>query len=131
MKHLNVLVAMMAVMVLVSAPALAAVSDVQEISGEIKLINVKLGTLHLARDAYPSNDMKEYRISSNDTRVADPSDQKFVTIDDLQAGQHVMVHIIKGQEDKIVQKIVAEPYLGTTQEVTKTTVTTTTTTTTQ
>ena len=43
--------------------------------------------------------------------MTDPLDQKFLTIDDLQAGQYVIIDVVNGEADKVVKKITAEPYL--------------------
>jgi len=51
---------------------------------------------------------KDYRITRYETRVKDPSDKKFLTIDDLRPGENVTLDVIEGHENKIIEKIVAE-----------------------
>jgi hypothetical protein len=51
---------------------------------------------------------KEYRITRYETRVKDPADKKFLTIDDLRPGENVTLDVVDGQENKIIEKIVAE-----------------------
>ncbi len=66
--------------------------------------------MHLQSDTSPNNvELTEYRISQNETRVTNPTDKKFLTIEDLQPGQHVTIDVINGKEEKIVQKITADP----------------------
>ncbi|MBF0479145.1 MAG: hypothetical protein HQL26_06645 [Candidatus Omnitrophica bacterium] len=87
----------------------AANESVHHVSGEITWIDTKLGKLQL-KDAPPNKgEISEYRITENETRVTDPSDKKFLSIKDLQPGQHVTVDVIYGKEEKIVQKITTEP----------------------
>ena len=131
-KHLRMIIVMAVALMLgnVSAGATDEVANVRHLSGNIEWISVKKGNLHLKSDM-PQNtgEITEYRINNNNTRVTDPTDQKFLTIDNLQVGQHIVIDVINGHEDQIVQKIVADPYVAAeSQETTKTTVTTTTTT---
>ncbi len=113
-NYLKVFVAVTAAVLLTGMPVRAAESaHVSQVSGEITWVDVKIGKLQLKRDASPNTaEVLEYRITKNDTRVTNPSDKKFLTIEDLQAGQHVTVDVIDGQEDKIVQKITTEPLLA-------------------
>ena len=84
--------------------------DVHYVSGEITWIDTNQGKLQLKNDASPSaQEVVEYRINKNDTRVTDPSDEKFLSIDDLRPGQHVTIDLIRGLEDRIVPKITADP----------------------
>lgn len=79
-------------------------------SGEITWIDTKLGKLELKNDTSPNKgEVTGYRISENETRVTDPKDKKFLTIEDLQPGQHVIIDIVIDEEEKIVQKITADP----------------------
>jgi len=80
---------------------------VSQISGKIMWVDVKQGKVEIKLNQ-SSGEKKEYRITRNETRVKDPSDKKFLTIDDLRTGEHVTFDVIEGQEDKIVQKIVTE-----------------------
>jgi hypothetical protein len=131
MNHSKVLIAVMAVMFF-SAIASAEQEKVRHFSGEIEQIDVKRGTIQLKSSMAPHvGKVTEYRINTNDTRVTDPTDTKFLTIADLQVGQHIMIDVIKGREHKVVQKITADPYSSQatfTTPATQTTVTTTTTT---
>jgi hypothetical protein len=132
-NNTKVLIAVMAVMFF-SVIASAEQEKVRHFSGEIQQIDLKRGTIQLKSSVAPHvGKVTEYRINTNDTRVTDPSDTKFMTIADLQVGQHIMIDVIKGQEHKIVKKITADPYTTQatlyTAPATQTTVTTTTTTT--
>ncbi len=110
-NYLKVFVAVTAAVLLTGMPARAAEPvHVSPVSGEVTWVDVKLGKLQLKKDASPNTgEILEYRITKDETRVTNPSDKKFLTIEDLQAGQHVTVDVIDGQEDKIVQKITTEP----------------------
>ncbi|MBF0123342.1 MAG: hypothetical protein HQL21_08080, partial [Candidatus Omnitrophica bacterium] len=86
------------------------IADVRHVSGEVTWVDLKLGKLQLEADVSPKNgEITEYRITEHETRVKAPLDKKFLTIADLLPGQHVIIDVIKGQEDKIVQKITADP----------------------
>src|SRR3989338_5111712 len=106
-NRLKVFVAVTAAVLLTGMPVRAAEqAHVSQVSGEITWVDVNLGKLQLKNDASPNTgEILEYRITKDETRVTNPSDKKFLTIEDLQAGQHVTVDVIDGQEDKIVQKI--------------------------
>ncbi len=109
-NRLKVLVAVTAVVLLAGISARAAEPVVKQVSGEITWVDVKQGKLQLKSDASPNTgEILEYRITKDETRVTNPSDKKFLTVDDLQAGQHAIVEVIEGQENKIVQKIITEP----------------------
>lgn len=110
-NRLKVFVAVTAAVLLTGMPVRAAEqAHVSQVSGEITWVDVNLGKLQLKNDASPNTgEILEYRITKDETRVTNPSDKKFLTIEDLQAGQHVTVDVIDGQEDKIVQKITTEP----------------------
>ncbi len=85
-------------------------ANVRHIAGEITWIDVKLGELQLEVDKKPNaEEVSVYRISEHETRVSNPSDEKFLTIKDLNPGQHVIVDVIRGQEDRIIQQITADP----------------------
>jgi hypothetical protein len=72
-------------------------------------VDVKLGQLQIKLSQAPGmGETKDYRITRYETRVKDPSDKKFLTIDDLRPGENVTLDVIDGQEDKIIKKIVAE-----------------------
>ncbi len=109
-NYLKVVVAVTAAVFFGSVSVRAADMAVSQVSGEITWVDVKLGKLQLQSDAFPNNgDITEYRISQNETRVTNPTDKKFLTIEDLQPGQHVTIDVINGKEEKIVQKITADP----------------------
>ena len=137
----RVLIAVVAALLVTSVPLRASDKagnvKVVQVSGEIEQIDVALGKLQLELDA--SSDRKDptrYNINKNDTRVVDPSDKKFLKLEDLQVGQHVKLEFnyMEGElgMEPIAQKIIAEP-MPTPTPVTAstTTVTTTSTTTTQ
>lgn len=109
--------AVMAAVLFTCMPAQAAevanAANVRHLSGEIEKVDVKLGLIQLRSNLSPGFDeVKDYRINKNDTRVTDPLDKKFLTIDDLQAGQYVVIDVDNGQEDKVVKKITAQPFLA-------------------
>jgi hypothetical protein len=116
----------------VYAASVESSSKMRSVSGEISLIDVKLGKLQLKSDAgQDTRGITEYRINQDETRVVDPSDKKFLVIKDLRAGQHVTIQLIDGPDETIVRKIIAEPMPeAVLPEATSTTTTTTTTSTT-
>jgi cold shock CspA family protein len=84
----------------------------RSVSGEIVLIDVKLGLLQLKSDAgQDTRGITEYRINQDETRVTDPSDKKFIVIKDLLAGQHVTIELVDAPEETMARKIIAEPVL--------------------
>ncbi len=86
------------------------VEYVKHVSGEITWIDLKLGQLQLERDQTPSTgEITEYRISEHETRVTNPTDEKFLSVVDLQPGQHVIVDVVEGKEAEVVSKITADP----------------------
>jgi len=87
----------------------ASVPTISQVSGRIMWVDVKLGTMQIKLKQEPGmGETKEYRITRYETRVKDPADKKFLTIDDLRPGENVTLDVIDGQEDKIIEKIVAE-----------------------
>ncbi len=84
------------------------------ISGRIASIDIKLGKLQLEADASRDRrDPTEYKINKNSTRVTDPTDTKFLKLEDLQVGQYVAVEFdyTPGEwtEAPVAQKIIANP----------------------
>ncbi len=109
-NYLKVFVTVTAVLVMTSISVHATeMSDVRHVSGEIGWVDIQLGQLELNKETPRGTKTIGYRISQNETRVTDPADQKFLSIEDLRAGQYVTIDVIDGQEDKIVQKIVVDP----------------------
>ena len=105
------LIAITALMVFAVIPAFAtvAIPTVNQVPGRIMWVDVKLGTMQIKLNRAPGmGETKNYRITRYETRVKDPSDKKFLTIDDLRPGENVTLDVIDGQEDKIIEKIVAE-----------------------
>ena len=85
------------------------VETVNQVSGRIMWVDVKLGTMQIKLDRSSGvGEKKEYRITRYETRVKDPSDKKFLTIDDLRPGENVSLDVIDGQDNKIIKRIVAE-----------------------
>jgi len=142
-KHYSrVLVAVVAALLFTSAPLRASEAPrTIKVSGEISLIDVKLGKLQLERNASQDRrDPTEYRINQDATRVTDPTDKKFLKLEDLKVGQHVTVEFdyIQGEwkEAPSAKKIIANPMSaavpqeaspqGSTSTVTTTTTSTTT-----
>lgn len=111
MKYLKMIVGVAAVVLLSGIAARAAeVADMRHISGEIAWVDVKLGKLQLKTDAVPATgEITEYRITPHETRVTDPGDNKFLTVDDLQPGQHVTLDVVSGKEEGIAEKITIDP----------------------
>jgi hypothetical protein len=111
-NYSRILIAVMVAMFFTYAPLQAAedAANVRHLSGEIAWIDVKLGKLQL-RNVTPQEmgGKTEYRINQNETRVTDPLDKKFLTVEDLQVNQYVTLDVVAGEEDKVVLKIVAEP----------------------
>jgi hypothetical protein len=115
----RVLIAFVAALLFTSVPLLAADkadnAKVIQVSGEIAQIDVKLGKLQLAADASrDSRDPTRYSINQNDTRVVDPTDKKFLKLEDLQVGQHVTIEFNyvptePVMEEPVAQKIITEP----------------------
>lgn len=104
-------VLMFATLTQVSAAGENSNTGMRSVSGEITMIDVKLGKLQLRSD--PGQDTRgitEYRINQNDTRVTDPTDKKFLVIKDLRVGQHVTIELSDNTyAETLAQKIIAEP----------------------
>ncbi len=85
---------------------------VKYVSGEIAWVDVKLGKLQL-RDEAPrgTGAITEYQINQQATNVTDPSDKKFLTLDDLRSGHHVTIEFesANSQGDLTARKITVEP----------------------
>jgi hypothetical protein len=80
-----------------------------QIQGRVMWVDVKVGQMQIKLNQSPNaGETKVYRITRYETRVKDPADKKFLTIDDLRPGENVTLDVINGQEDKIIEKIVAE-----------------------
>jgi len=94
----------------VSVAQVESNTKMRSVSGEISSIDVKLGLLKLNTDVGQDNrGITEYRINQNETRVTDPSDQKFLVIKDLRVGQHVTLLLVDSLNETMVRKIIAEP----------------------
>lgn len=92
-----------------SAYATVGIPTVSQVPGRIMWVDVKLGQMQVKLDqTQGAGETKDYRITRYETRVKDPSDKKFLTVDDLRPGENVTLDVIDGQEDKIIEKIVAE-----------------------
>ena len=93
-----------AIILFTGMPVHAGVPTVTQVPGRIML-----GTMQIKlNQATGAGEKREYRITRYETRIKDPSDKKFLTIDDLRPGENVTLDVIDGQEDKIIEKIVAE-----------------------
>ena len=114
-KHKLLLIGILGVWLL-SGPAQASASepmpDMRYIAGEITWVDVKLGELQL-RDEAPrgSRAITGYRINQQATNVTDPSDKKFLTLDDLRPGQRVAIEfeMVGNRAEKMARKITVEP----------------------
>src|SRR3989338_973021 len=111
-NYLKVFFAVTAAVLLTGMPVHAieiVQANIRPVSGEITWIDLKLGKLQLERDMSPrTEEITEYRINKNETRVVSPTDKKFLTVEDLYPGQHVAIDVVNGKEGDIVQKITAE-----------------------
>lgn len=111
-NYLKVFIAVTAAVLFTSVLVRAAeeTADVRHVSGEIVWIDTKLGKIQLKEDTSEgTRTLTEYQVNQDETRVTDPSDKKFLVIQDLRAGQYVIIDVIEGKEEKIVKKITTEP----------------------
>jgi hypothetical protein len=109
-NHLKMTIAVTAV--LFSTGMSVRVSEAEgmrQVSGEIGWIDVQLGRLELNKETPAGTKTTAYRITQNETRVTDPSDEMFLGVNDLRAGQHVTIEVVDGPEDQVVPKIIIEP----------------------
>ncbi len=107
---------------LLSGLAQAAASEpvpiVHYISGEITWLDVKLGKLQLRQDSSRGHqegaEYRDYRMNQQATNVTDPSDKKFLTLQDLRPGQRVAIEfeLVGSPEEKMARKITVEPTQG-------------------
>ena len=88
----------------------AEIADVRRVSGEIGWVDVQLGKLELNRETPSGTRTTAYRITENETRVTDPTDEKFLGVGDLRAGQYITIEVADSQEDQVVPKIIVEPF---------------------
>ncbi len=95
---------------LAQAFAVESIPAASYVSGEIVWLDLQLGRLQLygdrSRDTRPTT---EYRITEHETRVTDRSDNQFLAIKDLRAGQHITVESKASGEEYIATKITVEP----------------------
>ena len=110
-KFLKMMVVVMSAVFLTCISVSAAeIPYVYQVSGEITWIDLNLGKLQLEADASPKTGViTEYRLTEHETRVTDPADKKLLSVEDLHPGQHVTIDVRNGSEEKIVQKITADP----------------------
>jgi len=80
---------------------------INQVAGRVMWVDIKLGQMQIKLNG-ARGETKVYRITRYETRVKDPADKKFLTIDDLRPGENVTLDVVDGQEDKIIEKIVAE-----------------------
>lgn len=67
------------------------------------------GKLELNKETRAGTKTTAYRITPNETRVTDPTDEKFLGVEDLRAGQYVTIEVVGGQEDNIIPKVTVDP----------------------
>lgn len=90
-------------------------TKVVSVSGEISSVDIRLGKLQLELEgSRDRRDPAKYRINQDATRVTDSTDKKFLKLEDLQEGQHVIVEFnyIPGElveQEPIAQKIIVNP----------------------
>jgi len=94
----------------VSAIQVESNTKMRSVSGEISWIDVKVGKLKLNSDAgQDDRGITEYKINQDETRVHNPSDNKFLVIKDLRVGQHVTIELIDAPGETLARTIIAEP----------------------
>jgi hypothetical protein len=111
LNYVKLLFLFSTVVLFTGSPLYASIGipTVNQIPGRVMWVDVKLGELQIKLNGSPGiGETKNYRVTRYETRVKDPSDKKFLTIDDLRPGENVTLDVIYGQEDKIIEKIVAE-----------------------
>ena len=109
LNYLKLLLLSAAMILCSGMPIQASVPTISQVPGRIMWVDVKLGTMQIKLKQEPGmGETKDYRITRYETRVKDPADKKFLTIDDLRPGENVTLDVIDGQENKIIEKIVAE-----------------------
>lgn len=109
-NHLKMIVAVTAVLFFTSMPVRASKAEgLRQVSGEIGWVDVQLGRLELNKETPQGTKTTAYRITQNETRVTDPSDEMFLVVNDLRAGQYVTIEVADGQGDQVVPKIIVEP----------------------
>jgi len=97
-------------LVRVYATTVESNTKMRRVSGEISSIDVKLGLLKLNSDAgQDTRGITEYKINQDETRVHNPSDNKFLVIKDLRVGQHITIQLIDGPGETLARTIIAEP----------------------
>ncbi len=84
-------------------------ANVRQVPGEIMWVNLQEGQLQLRTDMSPMGGIREFRINRDETRVKNLADDEFLQIYDLHPGQNVAIDVVKGKEEKIVQRIVTQP----------------------
>ena len=111
MDQVNKCLALLVAGFVVCTPARAEeMVAVRHEAGEITWVDIKLGQLEIKNDGAPAaQEVSKYRITDHETRVTDKLDKKFLSIKDLQPGQHVIIDVVDGKEARIVQKITADP----------------------
>jgi hypothetical protein len=88
----------------------AETADVRRVSGEIVSMDLKLGTFQLKSDTSRSaGDVIEYRVDQNANRIMNFLNKNFLSIEDLQPGQHVIIEVINNKKGQIVKKIIMDP----------------------
>ena len=107
-KNLKLIFAMMAMVFFTGMSAFALETPaINQVPGRVMWVDIKLGQMQIKLNG-AVGETKVYRITRYETRVKDPADKKFLTIDDLRPGENVTLDVVDGQEDKIIEKIVAE-----------------------
>ncbi len=109
-NYLKVVVAVTAVVLFSGISVRASeTTNVLRVSGEIGWVDVQLGKLELNKETPAGTKTTAYRITQNETRVTDSTDEKFLGVKDLRAGQYITIEVADGAEDKIVSKITVDP----------------------
>ena len=92
------------------AAQVVADTKMRSVTGEISWIDVKLGSLQIKTDAgQDARGITEYTTNQDETRVTDPTDEKFLVIKDLRVGQHVTIELIDIPGETMARKIIAQP----------------------
>lgn len=110
-KYFKSIIGVTAVVLFTGLSVLAEETPVvHQVSGEIGWIDIKLGKLVLQNETSQGRVEKtEYRINQNETRVIDPRDKKFLTVENLREGQYITIDLTDGQEEKPVKLITTGP----------------------
>jgi len=109
-NYLRMFFAVTTAVVFIAGSALAVeMVGMHQLTGTIGMVNTTEGIMQLRLDLpQGKEEMKEFRINQDETRVTDNEDNDLLVVKDLKAGQHVTVQVADGNEDMIVKKIIID-----------------------